>query len=149
MSTERLRGYEIAPAGLATVAGVETYIQKCGLEHSLIDLVKMHASQINGCAFCLDMHSKDARKRGETEQRLYVLDAWAESPVYSPRERVALAWTETVTRIADTHAPNADYEALRPHFSDKEAVDLTLLIGLINLWNRLALSFRMQHQVDA
>jgi AhpD family alkylhydroperoxidase len=105
MSGERLRSYEIAPAGMKAVCGVEAYIQKCGLEHSLIELVKMRASQINGCVFCLDMHSKDARRRGESEQRLYLLDAWTESPLYSPRERAALAWTEAVTRIDETRAP--------------------------------------------
>jgi AhpD family alkylhydroperoxidase len=117
------------------VMSVENYIQHCGLEKSLIELLKMRASQINGCAFCLDMHSKDARRGGESEQRLYLLDAWRESSLYSPRERAALAWTEAVTRIADTHAPDTDYEALQLHFSDKEIVDLTALVGLINLWN--------------
>ena len=148
MGAERLRGYEIAPAGIKAVSEVEAYIQKCGLEHSLIELVKMRASQINGCAYCLDMHSKAARRRGESEQRLYLLDAWTESSLYSPRERAALAWTDAITRINDTHAPDAVYEALRPHFCDKEIVDLTILIGLINLWNRLAISLRSQHPVD-
>src|ERR1700732_1339554 len=106
--SNRIDYTKAAPDAYRAMMGLEKFVHDCGLEPSLIDLVKMRASQINGCAFCLDMHSKDARKRGETEQRLYVLDAWAESPVYSPRERVALAWTETVTRIADTHAPNAD-----------------------------------------
>jgi AhpD family alkylhydroperoxidase len=143
----RLPYYKIAPDGLKAVLGVENYIQHCGLEKSLIELVKMRASQINGCAYCLDVHSKDARKAGETEQRLYVLNAWEESPLYTERERAALAWTEAVTRVADTHAPKDVFDALRPHFSEKEIVDLTLLIGTINLWNRLAISFRAQHPV--
>ena len=143
----RLPYYKIAPDGLKAVVGVENYIQHCGLEQSLIELVKMRASQINGCAYCLDVHSKDARKAGETEQRLYVLNAWEESPLYTERERAALAWTEAVTRVADTHAPKDVFDALRPHFSEKEIVDLTLLIGTINLWNRLAISFRAQHPV--
>jgi AhpD family alkylhydroperoxidase len=143
----RLPYYKVAPDGLKAVLGVENYIQHCGLEKPLIELVKMRASQINGCAYCLDMHSKDARKGGETEQRLYVLNAWEESPLYTERERAALAWTEAVTRVADTHAPKEVFDALRPHFSEKEIVDLTLLIGTINLWNRLAISFRAQHPV--
>jgi AhpD family alkylhydroperoxidase len=147
MSAERLKSHQIAPAGIKAVSEIDAYVQKCGLEQSLIELVRMRASQINGCAFCLDMHSKDARRRGESEQRLYLLDAWTESSLYSARECAALAWTEVVTRIADTHAPDAVYEALRPHFSDKEVVDLTILIGLINLWNRLAISLRSQHPV--
>jgi AhpD family alkylhydroperoxidase len=105
MHGQRLNAYETAPAAMKAVQSVEHYIQSCGLERSLIELVKMRASQINGCAFCLDMHSKDARKNGETEQRLYLLDGWRESRLYSPRERAALAWTEALTRIAETHAP--------------------------------------------
>jgi AhpD family alkylhydroperoxidase len=116
MSAERLRSHEIAPAGIKAASGVEAYIQKCGLEHSLIELVKMRASQINGCAFCLDMHSKDARRRGVNEQRLYLLDAWAESSLYSPRERAALAWTEAVARIEDTRALDPVYDAVAPAF---------------------------------
>jgi AhpD family alkylhydroperoxidase len=140
---------DAAPEAYAAVSGVEAYIQRCGLEKSLIELVKMRASQINGCAFCLDMHSKDARKAGETEQRLYLLNAWRESPLYSERERAALAWTECVTRIADTGAPDVEYESLRRQFSPAEIVNLTTLIGMINLWNRLAISFRTPHHVQA
>ena len=115
---------------------------------SLLNLVKLRASQINGCAFCLDMHSKDARKLGETEQRLYLLNAWRESPIYTPAERAALAWTEALTQIAETHAPDADYELLQKHFSAKEVADLTILIGMINLWNRVAVGMRTQHPVN-
>jgi AhpD family alkylhydroperoxidase len=149
MSAERMNYRDVAPDAIKAVTGVETYIQQCGLEKSLIELVKMRASQINGCAYCLDMHSKDARRHGETEQRLYVLSAWDESPLYSPRERAALAWTEALTRIADTHAPDDVYAEARRHFSELELVNLTTLIGLINLWNRIAIGFRRQHPVDA
>ena len=144
MSMERLRYYEAAPGAVEAVRGVEAYLRACGLETSLIELVKMRASQINGCAFCLDMHSRAARKAGESEQRLYLLDAWEECALYTPRERAALAWTEAVTRIAETKAPDATYEAARAQFTDKELVDLTTLIGTINLWNRLAIGFRSQ-----
>jgi AhpD family alkylhydroperoxidase len=139
----------IAPDAMKAVLNVEAYIQQCGLEKSLIELVKMRASQINGCAYCLAMHSKDARRGGESEQRLYLLDAWRESPLYTPKERAALAWTEAVTQIAGTHAPDHSYEALRAHFSDKEIVDLTILVGQINLLNRLAIGLRYQHPVDS
>ena len=142
MSMERLRYPEASPEAIAAVRGVEAYIRASGLETALIELVKMRASQINGCAFCLDMHSRAARRAGESEQRLYLLDAWEECALYTPRERAALAWTEAVTRIAETKAPDAVYEAARAQFTDKELVDLTTLIGLINLWNRLAIAFR-------
>ncbi len=147
MFRERLSAFQVAPGAYEAVRGVEAYIQRCGLEKSLIELVKMRASQINGCAFCLDMHSKDARRNGETEQRLYLLDAWRESPLYSDRERAALEWTETLTRVADTHAPDDVYDAVRAQFGEVELVNLTTLIGLINLWNRLAIGFRSQHPV--
>jgi AhpD family alkylhydroperoxidase len=144
----RLPMPDIAPEGYAVLVAVEGYIKRCGLPHRLLDLVKMRASQINGCAFCLDMHSKDARKLGETEQRLYLLNAWHESPAYTPAERAALAWTDALTLIADTHAPDADYEGLKEHFSTKEIADLTIVIGMINLWNRIAISMRGTHPVD-
>jgi AhpD family alkylhydroperoxidase len=137
MTHERLDALKVAPDGYKALTGVETYLRNCGLEHRLIELVKMRASQINGCAYCLVMHSKDARRRGESEQRLYLLDAWQEAPVYTPRERAALGWTEAITRIAESHAPDDAYEALHPHFSEKEIADLTILIGMINLWNRV------------
>jgi AhpD family alkylhydroperoxidase len=138
-----------APAAYETLSGVEAYIQRCGLEASLIHLVKMRASQINGCAYCLDMHSKDARRLGETEQRLYLLNAWRESPLYTERERAALAWTDALTLIADTHAPDDVFAEVRAQFNDKELMDLTTLIGMINLWNRLSIGFRAQHPVTA
>ena len=148
MHAERLMPPDVAPDGYASLRQVEAYIRRSGLPASLVELVKMRASQINGCAFCLDMHSKDARKHGETEQRLYLLSGWRESPLYTAAERTALAWTEALTLVADTHAPDADYRALREHFSDKEIVDLTYLIGMINLWNRLAIGMRYVHDVD-
>jgi AhpD family alkylhydroperoxidase len=122
--------------------GIERYLRNCGLEESLLLLVKMRASQINGCAYCLDMHSKDARAAGETEQRLYVLNAWRESPFYTDRERAALAWTESLTRIADTHAPDDVFEEVSEQFDEKELMDLTLAIVTINAWNRIAIGFR-------
>ncbi len=148
MHAERLLPPQIAPEGIAALRKVEAYIRQSGLSPRLIELVKMRASQINGCAFCLDMHSKDARKAGETEQRLYLLNGWRESPLYTPRERAALAWTEALTRVATTQAPDADYDALRPHFSEKEIVDLTILIGMINLWNRVAIGMRYVPEVE-
>jgi AhpD family alkylhydroperoxidase len=148
MHAERLMPSKIAPEGYGALRVVEAYVQRSGLPQRLIELVKMRASQINGCAFCLDMHSRDARKQGETEQRLYLLNGWHESPVYTPAERAALAWTDALTLVSDTHAPDADYEGLRKHFSEKEIVDLTILVGMINLWNRLAIGMRYVHDVD-
>jgi AhpD family alkylhydroperoxidase len=142
MHAERLLPNEVAPEGYAALRNVEVYLARSGLPKRLIELVKMRASQINGCAYCLDVHSKDARKAGETEQRLYLLNAWRGSPAFSPAERAALAWTEALTRVGESRAHDADFEALRPHFSDKEIVDLTYLIGMINFWNRLAIGMR-------
>jgi AhpD family alkylhydroperoxidase len=142
MHAERLLPSEIAPEGYKTLRAVEVYLARSGLPKSLIELVKMRAAQINGCAYCLDVHSKDARKAGETEARLHLLNAWREAPHYSPAERAALAWTEALTNVSTTHAPDADYQALREHFSDKEIVDLTYLIGMINFWTRLAIGMR-------
>ena len=143
--TTRLNGFAIAPQGIQKMAELEDILRNSGLEYSLYELVKMRASQINGCAFCLHMHSKDARAAGETEERLYLLNAWRESSLYTPRERAALAWTEALTLVAQTGAPDADYDGLKPHFSEVEIVNLTLLIGLINSWNRLAVGLRSQH----
>lgn len=130
--------------GIQALRGLETYLQDCRLEASLLELIKMRASQINGCAYCLDMHSKDARAAGESEQRLYTLDAWRETPFYSERERAALAWTEAVTRVADTHVPDDVYEQAAQHFDESELLDLTLAITAINSWNRLAISSRLE-----
>ena len=131
-----------AQGALKAVLDLEKYIAESGLEPKLIHLVKMRASQVNGCAYCLDMHSIDARTEGETEQRLYTLDAWRETPFFTDRERAALAWTEAVTLIAQTHAPQEVYEELKKYFTEKEIVDLTFVVGTINLWNRLAISMR-------
>lgn len=122
--------------------GLEKYIRQTGLEESLLNLVRLRASQINGCAYCIDMHWKDLRAHGENEQRLYGLDAWRESPYYTDRERAALAWTEAVTNVRETHVPDETYEKVRPLFTDKELVDLTLAIGSINVWNRLNIAAR-------
>ena len=131
-----------SPKGLQAMYGLERYVRECGLEPSLLELVKMRASQINGCAFCIDMHSKDARAAGESEQRLYGLDAWREAPYYSDRERAALAWTEATTLVTAGHVPDEVYAHVREHFSEKELVDLTLAAVTINAWNRLAIAFR-------
>lgn len=138
----RIDARKYAPEAQKAMYALEQYLSGCGLEHGLIHLVKMRASQINGCAYCLDMHSKDARALGETEQRLYELDAWRETPFYTDRERAALAWTEAVTLVSQTHVPDSAYEQLRKHFSEKEIVDLTLVLTTINAWNRLAISLR-------
>lgn len=138
----RLMPFEVAPGSLKPMVELEKILKNSGLEHSLIELVKTRASQINGCAFCLYMHAKDARANGETEERLYLLNGWRESPLYNDRERAALAWTEALTLVADTHAPDEDYAELSRHFTPAEQVNLTLLIGAINTWNRLAIGFR-------
>ncbi|MFA5120117.1 carboxymuconolactone decarboxylase family protein [Zavarzinia sp.] len=143
--TPRLNAYETAPDAMKAMLALEAHVQQSGLEKSLIELVKTRASQINGCAFCLHMHTRDARAAGETEERLYLLDAWRESPLYSPRERAALAWTESLTLIAETRAPDADYAAAAAEFTPAELVELTLLIGTINTWNRIAIGFRYLH----
>jgi len=121
---------------------IEKYVADSGLEHKLLLLMKMRASQINGCAYCLDMHSIDARAEGESEQCLYTLNAWAETPFFSDPERAALAWTEAVTNVSQTHVPDEVFEEVKKHFSEKEIVDLTLALAMINLWNRIAISLR-------
>ena len=143
----RMNFYQAAPDTIKALSALETRIQSTGLEGSLIELVKIRASQINGCAYCINMHTEDARKRGETEQRIYLLSAWRESPLYSDRERAALAWTEAVTLISETHAPDDVYEQVRMQFSEQETVNLTMLVATINAWNRLAISFRAIHPV--
>ncbi len=130
------------PAGYEAMSGLERYVRGCGLEHSLLELVKTRASQINGCAYCIDMHTKDARAAGETEQRLYALSAWRETPFYTERERAALEWTEALTLISENDVPDALYERVRAQFSEADIVNLTLAVVVINGWNRLAISFR-------
>jgi AhpD family alkylhydroperoxidase len=124
--------------------GLETYLAGSGLEANLLHLVKMRVSQINGCAYCIDMHSKDLRAAGDTEQRLYLLDAWRESPFYTERERAALAWAEAVTRVTEGHVPDEVYEQARAQFSEEELVNLTLAVATINGWNRLNIAFRTE-----
>jgi len=123
--------------------GLETYLASCSLEPQLIHLIKFRASQLNGCAYCLDMHSKDLRAAGETEQRLYSLEAWRECPYYTDRERAALAWTEAVTLIADGHVPDSVYDEARAHLNDQELADLTLAVATINAWNRISIAARL------
>jgi AhpD family alkylhydroperoxidase len=139
--------FQAAPDTIKALLALESQIATSGLEQSLIELVKTRASQINGCAYCINMHTQDARKHGETEARLYLLDAWREAPVYTERERAALAWTEAVTLISESRAPDDLYQAVRAHFSEAETVNLTMLIATINAWNRLAISFRAVPQV--
>jgi AhpD family alkylhydroperoxidase len=139
---QRLDFYKASPDALKALIALEVAVGKLGLEPALLDLVKLRASQINGCAFCVDLHASDLRKKGETERRLYAVPVWRETPFFTPRERAALAWTEAITLVATRHAPDADYEALSAEFSERERVDLTLAIGVINSWNRLSIGFR-------
>jgi AhpD family alkylhydroperoxidase len=141
--------FKLVPAGIKAMMALEGSINASGLETTLLELVRLRASQINGCAFCIHMHVSAARAHGETEMRLHMISAWRESPLYSPRERAALAWTEALTRLSETGAPDADYDLLKAEFSEAEQVNLTMLIGSINLWNRLQVGFRAQHPVDA
>src|SRR5438874_6046963 len=140
----RFDGAKVAPGAYHALLGLETYLHQSAIETPLIHLIKLRASQINGCAYCIDMHWKDLRAIGETEQRLYGLDAWEESPYYTDRERAALSWTEAVTLVSDGHVPDEVYEEVRPHFSEKELADLTLAIATINAWNRLAIASRAE-----
>src|SRR5574337_291280 len=139
---QRLDYMKAAPQGIAALRNLQAYVDGCGIEQSLLELVKIRASQINGCAYCLDMHTKDARARGETEQRLYTLSAWRETPFFTDRERAALAWTEAITLIASSNAPDDVYEEARKQFTEEELVNLTIAIVAINGWNRLAIGFR-------
>ncbi len=139
---ERIHYLKVSSGAYHTLLELEKYLNECGLDESLLNLIKLRASQINGCAYCLDMHWKDLRASGESEQRLYSLDAWKDSPYYSDRERAALAWTEAVTRVSETHVPDEVYEEAKKHFSEKELADLTLAVATINMWNRLAIAAR-------
>ena len=139
---QRLDFYKASPEAIKAMVALEVAVSKLGIDPALQELLRLRASQINGCAYCVDLHSGDARKKGETERRLYAVSVWHETPFFTPRERAALGWTEAITRIADTHAPDEAYEALRAEFNEAECVNLTLAIGLINSWNRLAIGFR-------
>jgi len=140
----RIEPDKASPAAYQAMIGLEMFVSKSSkLEPSLLELVKMRASQINGCAYCLDMHSKDARAKGESEQRLYALNAWRETPFFTDREQAALAWAEALTLVSVDHVPDAVYERAKQHFSEEELVNLTLAVIAINGWNRIAISFRM------
>ena len=138
----RLDFYKTSPDAIKAMLAFSAATEKLGLEKPLLELVKLRASQVNGCAFCVDMHAADARKGGETERRLHAVPVWRETPFFTPRERAALAWTEAVTRISTNGAPDDVYAALSAQFTQKEQMDLTLVISMINCWNRLAISFR-------
>jgi len=140
--------HALAPEAIKAMMVLEQSFTKSGLDHDLLELVKFRVSQINGCAFCLHMHATDLRRHGESEMRLYMLSAWRESTLYSDRERAALGWAEALTRLPETGAPDADYDALKAAFSDAEQVWLTMAIGAINIWNRLQVAFRVAHPVD-
>lgn len=139
----RINYAKAAPGVYDAMDALDRYLASTGLEESLLHLVRLRASQLNGCAYCIDMHWKDLRAIGETEPRLYALDAWRESPFYSERERAALAWTEAITRIADGHAPDAVHDQAQLQFSERELADLTLAVATINAWNRLSISARL------
>jgi len=145
MTTRLNNAHSYAPEAIKAMTALEESFKASGLERNLMELVRLRASQINGCAFCIHMHATDLRRASEDEMRLHMLNAWRESTLYSPRERAALGWTEALTRLAETGAPDADYEALKAEFSEAEQVNLTLLIGAINTWNRLQVGFRAPH----
>ena len=146
---QRLNYRTAAPEAFKPMYDMEAYIKSCGLEYALIKLVKVRASQINACAFCLHMHTSEARAAGESERRLYLLDAWRESQLFTARERAALAWTEALTLVSETHVPDEAYEAVKAQFTPKEIVDLTMAICQINSWNRLMVGFRAVHPEDS
>lgn len=140
--TQRLDFYNASPNAIKAMLGLEKRIGESGIEKPLVELVRLRASQINGCAYCIDLHTADARKGGEDDRRLATLSVWRETPFFSDRERAALAWTEAVTLVSQDHVPDDVWNAVRPHFEDAELVDLTLLISTINAWNRFAIAFR-------
>ncbi len=144
----RMDYFAAAPNEMKAMLAFETATRDSGLPKTLVELVKIRASQINGCAYCIHMHTRDARAAGETEERIYLLSAWRESPLYTAQERAALAWTEALTLLPQTGAPDEDYEAVRAQFAEADVVRLSLLIGAINVWNRLAVGFRSVHPVD-
>jgi len=149
---QRINARRVSPRALQAMMGLQTYVNESGLEHSLLELVKMRASQINGCAYCLDMHSKDARAAGETEQRLYMLSAWREAPLYDARERAALEWTEALTFLREEQVPDDVFATVREQFSEEELVNLSLAVVAITGWNQLNIAFRTEagnYQVPA
>ena len=146
--TQRLNPFTAIPEEVAALIGVEKYLETCGLDKRLVALVKIRVSQINGCAYCLHMHTEEARKAGESDLRMHLLDAWEESHLYTEKERAALAWAETLTHIAETHAPDDVYEVARRQFSEKELANLSIAIAMINAWNRLSIGSRAEHPAD-
>ena len=140
--TMRLQYAHVEPAATRAMMGLETYVRQSGLDHTILHLVKLRASYMNGCSYCVDMHTKDARVAGETEQRLYAVSVWHETPFFTPRERAALRWTDTLTAIAREEVSDELFQEVRSHFSEKELVDLTMVVVTINGWNRLSVSFR-------
>ncbi|BCG93714.1 carboxymuconolactone decarboxylase family protein [Mesorhizobium sp. 131-2-1] len=146
---QRLQFFAKAPEVMKAVSALNKAVDECGLEKGLLHLIKLRASQINGCSFCVDMHSREARQDGETEQRLYLVAAWKESPLFSERERAALAWTEAVTKISDNGVPDELYARTLAHFSEEELVKLSVAVGMINTWNRLCVPFQAIHPVPA
>ncbi|OLP58276.1 alkylhydroperoxidase [Xaviernesmea oryzae] len=145
----RLNFAKAAPAAYKAVLALESHVQSSGLERRFIHLIKLRASQINGCAYCVDMHVKEARTDGLSEQWINLMCVWRESPLYDARERALLGWVDAITDIAHAGAPDADYAALKAHFSEAEMTEITVAIGTINIWNRLAVGFRLQHPIDA
>jgi AhpD family alkylhydroperoxidase len=139
----RLNFFKSGPDAMKAMSGLDQQIARSGLEKSLVELVRLRASQMNGCAYCIDVHTADARKAGEGERRLATVAVWRETPFFNERERAALEWTESVTRVADTRVPDDVWERVQPHFTPAELVDLTLLVNTINAWNRFAIAFRM------
>ena len=140
----RTEFWNAAPGAYKAMSSLDVYLRESGFDKGLLHMVKLRASQINGCAYCIDMHWKDARAGGESEQRLYGLDAWREASYYTDRERAALEWTEALTNVTDGHVPDSVYDTVRGHFSDKELVDLTWAVASINAWNRVAIAFRSE-----
>jgi AhpD family alkylhydroperoxidase len=149
MQQQRINAMKVSPEAYKAMAGLQTYVDQSGLEPSLIELVKIRASQINGCAYCLVMHTNDARKHGETDDRMHLLNAWREAPTFSERERAALGWVEAVTLVSESHVPDEVYETVKQHFSEKEIVDLTMAVVAINGWNRIAIASRAAPQVKS
>jgi len=145
----RLNHTKVSPESYKALLALETFVQNSGLERRFIHLIKLRASIINGCAYCVDMHVKESRRDGLSEQWINLMSVWRESTVYTALERALLGWVDAVTKIAETGTPDGDFDALKAHFSEEEIVKITLAIGTINTWNRIAVGFRMQHPVDA
>ncbi|MBB4400725.1 MULTISPECIES: carboxymuconolactone decarboxylase family protein [Rhizobium/Agrobacterium group] len=145
----RINYAKASPEAFKAVMALENYVQSSGLERRFVHLIKLRASIINGCAFCVDMHVKESRHDGLSEQWINLMSVWRESPVYTQQERALLGWVDAVTKIAETGAPDDAFETLKAHFSDEDIVKITVAIGAINTWNRIAVGFRSQHPVDA